>query len=122
MGQFFDDDISVPPPREIKTYYCSSCGEPGAVPDPSFPVMDKRFVVGKCPCTKPTRRLGKSYGGMVQLVADIAWDQRDFDRRQLESRMKKAFQSQMNGVKLKPEEAELAARWRVRLGLTNDNG
>lgn len=123
MGQLFDDDISIPPPREIKQYYCSSCGAPGGTPDPGATLATGGlYVVGKCPCTKPTRRLGKSYGGSVQLVADIVWDQRKFEKRQLEKKMRAAWQKQQNGGSLNPEETALAGRWRVRLGLPNDNG
>lgn len=119
MGELFDDDIPIPPPRQVKDWFCSNCGQPGLQPEPGM-LSSKYVAIGRCDCTKPTKRQGGVHVNYVQLVADIHWNQADFDRRQLEARMRKAYESEMRGTKLKPEQAELAARWRARLGITSN--
>jgi hypothetical protein len=112
------DDIALPPPREAKGWYCSECGELGGEPDPSYTRMDRRYAVGTHHCTKP--RMGK--GGRVHLIADFYFDRADWEKQVLNTRMRKAFEAENRGTKLKPEEHALAARYRVKIGLiTNED-
>lgn len=112
------EDIPIPPPRTAERWYCTKCGQPGAVPEPGMLSIDPRYAIGFCDCTTGrTNRVSGYKREMVNLVADFAWDEPDWRRRQNEIAEYKAFDKARAGLPLKPEEAAAAARYRIRAGL-----
>lgn len=114
----FDDEILIPPPRKAQVWYCNKCGEPGADVEPGMLMLDPRYAIGHCPCTKPRRNRVSGYKHeLVPLTADFAWDQKAFDQKQEEHLEKLAYDKQMSGVALATADRVRAARYRARSGL-----
>lgn len=111
------DDIPIPPPREAKVWHCSECGQAGAAPEPGMLQVDNRYALGKCGCRKPY----KGHTPLVNLIADFAFDRDVWAEQNLNRRMKAAYNKSLNGSQLKPEEAQLAARYRARIGVITNS-
>ena len=112
------EDIPIPPPRTAERWYCTKCGQPGAEPEPGMLTVDPRYAIGYCDCTQGRRSRVSGYKReMVNLVADFAWHESDWRRRQNDIAEKNAFEKGRAGLPLKPEEAAASQRYRIKNGL-----
>lgn len=111
-----DDDIAIPPPRIAKTWYCFECGGEGGQPDEGYHQMDRRYAIGLHHCKHAIK--GKT--PRVALVADFAWRPAVWRKHKEEEAMKAAYNKEQNNSHVNKEEAALAARYRVRLGIISN--
>ena len=114
----FPDDILIPPAREAQVWYCTKCGEAGGDVTDGYLLMDPRYAIGHCSCTKPRQnRVSGAKHEFVQLVADFAWDRDRWLQQQETVAERKAFEKMMAGTPVDQDERIQAMRHAAKLGI-----